>query len=123
MVIEASRTGDWRYEIAVTGRNERLVRRFDHSRCWTYNRRGWTIPGLAGSIREDPRVTVAAFDFPFSIPLELLQCAAFAGTVEEDAFRIRANWARFVEKHVVSRFPRYTVQTNSLHRARSEYRS
>src|SRR5689334_14379900 len=78
IMIEASRTGDRRYRIASTGRNERLVRKFNRSGCWADNRRGWSIPLLVGSIREDPRVTVVAFDFPFSIPVNLLRCATFA---------------------------------------------
>jgi hypothetical protein len=100
IVIEASRTGERRYEIAATGRNKRLVVGFEPSLCWPNNRRGWTIPNLALSIRDDPRVTVAAFDFPFSIPLDLLQNAAFACRVATDAFHTRANWAQFVNQRV-----------------------
>jgi hypothetical protein len=102
IVIEAARTGDRHYRITATGRNERLVRRLERARHWTDRRRGWRIPDLARSIKEDhPRVTAAAFDFPFSIPLDLLRCKAFANKVnQEDAFGTRANWAHFVEQHV-----------------------
>jgi hypothetical protein len=100
IAIEASRTGDGRYKIAPAGRNERLVRKLDRTLGWTNNRRGWTIPGLAASIRDDPKVIVAAFDFPFSIPLDLLQSAAFACKVTAGAFETRANWAQFVKQHL-----------------------
>jgi hypothetical protein len=67
IAIEASRAGDKRYKITPAGRNERLVRKLDHPLCWRNNRRGWTIPGLAVSIRDDPRLIVAAFDFPLAL--------------------------------------------------------
>jgi hypothetical protein len=100
IVIEAFHTGDRRYEIAATGRNKRLVVGSEQSLCWPNNRPGWTIPDLALSIRDDPRVVVAAFDFPFSIPLVLLQDAAFACRVGADAFHTRANWTQFVNQRV-----------------------
>lgn len=105
IVIEASRAAARRYEIAATGRNERLLRWFDHAGCWPDNRCGWTIPELAESIREDHAIATAAFDFPFSIPLELLQSAAFADRVAAPTFGTRVNWVEFVEQHVGLAFP------------------
>lgn len=100
IAIEAFRTAVRRYEILATGRNERLVRQHDDVQSWSYNRRGWTIPGLAKSIRNDPTIAVAAFDFPFSVPLHLLQDEAFAGKVNEPVFGTRLNWVQFVGQHV-----------------------
>lgn len=102
ILIEAARAGNRHYTITATGRNGRLVRKLDRGGHWTDSRRGWRIPDLARSIVEDhPRVSVAAFDFPFSIPLDLLQSAAFAHEVGVNAaFGTRANWTHFVEQHV-----------------------
>lgn len=47
IVIEASRTAVHRYQIAATGRNERLLRLFKPTSYWPDNRCGWTIPELA----------------------------------------------------------------------------
>jgi hypothetical protein len=96
IAIEAFRTAVRRYEILATGRNERLVRERDDAQSWSCNRPGWTIPGLAESIRNDDTIMTAAFDFPFSIPLRLLQDAAFAGKVEEPVFGTRVKWVHFV---------------------------
>lgn len=100
IVIEASRTAVRRYKIAATGRNERLARWFDQSRCWPENRGGWSIPKLAESISTDHAITTVAFDFPFSIPVELLQSAAFSSRVAAATFGTRVNWVQFVERRV-----------------------
>ena len=100
IAIEASRTADRRYQIPATGRNERLVRKCDPGGGWPERRRGWTIPELAKSIREDHTVGVAAFDFPFSIPLKLLQSAGFADRVGVPVFGNRTAWMHFVALHM-----------------------
>jgi hypothetical protein len=77
IAIEALRTAVRRYEILATGRNERLVRERDDAQSWSYNRRGWTIPGLAESVRNDDdrdcRLRFSVFNFAPSTP-DLVQC-------------------------------------------------
>jgi hypothetical protein len=59
-----------------------------------------TIPELAESIREDRAIATVAFDFPFSIPLDLLQNPAFAFRVAAPTFGARVKWLEFVEQRV-----------------------
>jgi len=100
IAIEASRSGERRYKIAATGRNERLVRPFHESRHWSDNRRGWTISNLAQSIAPDRNVVVVTLDFPFSIPCALLLDETFAARVTTDVFGTRENWVKFVGSRV-----------------------
>ncbi len=99
ILIEAVQVGDHHFQINADGRNERLVRHHMPSDAWKKNRRGWTLPDLADSLVTDSAVTVAAFDFPFSIPKSLLDDAAFAGRVNQPAFQTREQWAGFVSSN------------------------
>ncbi len=104
ILIEAVRTGSKSYEIRPTGRNERLVRSFSKNDHWHLNRRGWTLPGLASSLGGDKDVSVASFDFPFSIPLQLLDEPEFAAALNQPTFRSRAKWAEFVSENLSLEF-------------------
>lgn len=53
----------------------------------------------------DQGIAAIAFDFPFSIPLGLLQSAAFAFRVAAPTFVTRAKWVQFVEQRVGLAFP------------------
>jgi len=48
------------------------------------------------SLSFDPFVRVAAFDFPFSIPISLLRDAGFAGRADHRPFGSREAWSRYV---------------------------
>jgi hypothetical protein len=96
ILIEAVRLGERSYSIRPTGRNERLVRHVGVGESWKHSRRGWTVPDLAESLASDPTVTVSAFDFPFSIPLALLNDSEFAQLVGQASFRKRSIWAKYV---------------------------
>ncbi len=71
LAVEARRTGPGRYEVNRGGLNERLM---DSPPGWGAGELAFELCG-----RKDP-VLVAA-DFPFSIPRDLLEDAAFANTV------------------------------------------
>lgn len=96
ILIESERVSGRTYVVRADGRNERLVRKPAASDDWKRKRRGWTVPDLATSLATDRSVTVAAFDFPFSIPLGLLQSAAFAARMNRPTFETRSAWAAFV---------------------------
>lgn len=105
ILIEAARLKDRTYSIRPTGRNERLVRLPGAGTDWKGSRRGWTIPELTDSLVSDPLVTVASFDFPFSIPLTLLNDPEFAQLVGQPAFYKRSAWAKFVSDNLRLVFP------------------
>ncbi len=95
ILIEAARLGERSYAIRPTGRNSRL-RTTLSGPTWRDRRPGWTIPELAESMVRDRSTTVAAFDFPFSIPLSLLEDPDFARAVGQEVFGRRVEWAKFV---------------------------
>jgi len=99
ILIEAIRLGERSYAIRPTGRNARL-RTTLTGPTWRDRRPGWTIPELAESIACDPSVSVAAFDFPFSIPLSLLNDPGFAQAVGQEVFCRRAKWSQFVSDNL-----------------------
>ena len=74
ILIEAVRVAERSYSIMPSGRNERLRLSFTSTTSseWQTRRPGWTVPSLSKSLALDPKVSVAAFDFPFSIPISLL---------------------------------------------------
>ena len=96
IAVEAVRLGERHYVIEPTGRNARLVHEFDAGGSWQERRRGWTIPELTDSLCADAAVKVVAFDFPFSLPVALLNDAAFAGLMGQAPFASRAAWVQFV---------------------------
>jgi len=100
ILVEAVRNDDRSYSILPVGRNERLVRQHAPSGDWKQRRRGWTIPDVAKSLGSDPKLTVAAFDFPFSIPISLLSDAAFAGRMKRTSFGSRAVWAEMIKNEL-----------------------
>ncbi len=104
ILIEAVREGDRSYTILPIGRNERLVKQHMSNDDWKQKRRGWTIPNLAESLGPDLEVTVAAFDFPFSIPTSLLRDAAFAARMKQAPFGSRSIWAAFIASELKLRF-------------------
>jgi hypothetical protein len=106
IVVEARRLGKRKYSVEAKGRNERLTRVNDPHQSWELNRRGWTAWELGESLVSDTRnlVTVTAFDFPFSIPLELLQSASFASVVGQSPFQNRASWVSFVAEKLPMAF-------------------
>lgn len=96
ILIEAVRLSDRRYSILPTGRNARLVNASCGER-WQHRRRGWTMEQLRNSLCADTDVAAAGFDFPFSIPAELLHDVSFANAVgEREAFGTRSNWQSWV---------------------------
>ena len=97
ILIEASRLEDGCYRINPTGRNERLVREASGS-TWRERRRGWTADELVASLLADSNVNVVAFDFPFSIPLQLLKSEPFAAAVDQPTFQTRNQWTRFISQ-------------------------
>ena len=114
IAIEAVRIGEREYSVLPTGRNERL--RLSHppstSGDWQSRRPGWTLPALTASLALDPAASVAAFDFPFSIPISLLTSKDFAEAVGSEPFHTRATWARFVGDNLQLSF------SNSLAKAK-----
>jgi|SRR5579883_2153820 len=105
ILLEAQRAGERQYEIHAKGRNERLVRGHGPGMRWRELRRGWTAPEMARSLAEDARVTVMAFDFPFSLPVELFRSGEFAVRVgRTEAFGTRAEWVRFLGERVALEF-------------------
>jgi hypothetical protein len=105
VLIEAVRVRDRVYSIRPTGRNERLVRTLEAGQDWKDRRRGWTVPELANSLASDPTVTVSSFDFPFSIPLALLNDTEFAQLVGQPTFYKRSVWAKYVGDNLKLAFP------------------
>jgi hypothetical protein len=104
ILIEAVRLGERCYSVGLTGRNERLVREPDSKGGWQASRRGWTVPELSGSLASDPAVTVAAFDFPFSLPMTLLTSPDFSQLVGQPVFGSRSAWAQFVSESLRLQF-------------------
>lgn len=96
ILLEAVQIGHRHYAIEPTGRNARLVHEYASGAPWQEKRRGWTLPALAESLCADSSVKVAAFDFPFSLPVALLNDGEFARLMGQAAFRTRAAWAQFV---------------------------
>lgn len=95
ILIEAVKRGDSHYAILSTDRNERLIRPLGND--WRSRRRGWTIDRLRDSLCGDGSVVAAAFDFPFSLPIELLKDPQFSALVGcRDAFGNRENWQMLV---------------------------
>ncbi|MFK7820054.1 MAG: hypothetical protein AB8G99_15140, partial [Planctomycetaceae bacterium] len=103
ILIEATWSGDGVYRVSGEGRNGRLVRELN-STHWRERRRGWTADELVVSLHAGNAVRVAAFDFPFSIPLELLQSEAFAAAVNQPIFGTRSRWSKFVSQTLPLRF-------------------
>ncbi len=100
ILIEAFRLKSKEYVIFATGRNSRLHRAIFPPGSWRNNRCGWTIPELAQSLANDHAVTVSSFDFPFSIPMSLLQCSIYAKRLLQNPFYIRNRWADFVSQNL-----------------------
>lgn len=103
ILIEATRRNDGTYVVGPSGRNTRLVRKLGGS-SWRERRRGWTVVELAQSLGLDSDVSVAAFDFPFSIPAELLNDDSLADRIGCSAFRTRNRWAKFVASQLPLEF-------------------
>lgn len=109
VLIEAQRVSDKTYRCHESGRNQRLL---DHnplsskrsSSNWRDNRAGWTIADLAESLASDQSIAAAAFDFPFSIPIQLLESTEFAEAVDQHPFQTRTNWVRFLKQQLTLRF-------------------
>ena len=99
ILIEAVKRAPNRYEIPPSGRNERLVRPIGND--WLSRRRGWVINELRDSLVADRAVDAAAFDFPFSIPVELLNDLRFAHRVgRATPFVTRAAWQSWVAENM-----------------------
>jgi hypothetical protein len=96
ILVEAVRLDQRRYAIEPTGRNSRLVREYAKGAGWKERRRGWTLPDLVDSLCADPAVKLGAFDFPFSLPVALLNDDKFARLMGQPALLTRAAWAQFV---------------------------
>ncbi|MGL6075983.1 MAG: hypothetical protein ACRC8S_17640 [Fimbriiglobus sp.] len=103
IVLEAVRTGERSYRLGATGRNRRLVAP-ETQDGWRATRHGWTIPELLDSLIHDKTVSVAAWDFPFSIPLQLLNDHDFASVAEEPVFGSREAFVRFVVERLTLEF-------------------
>lgn len=106
------RPSDWASgttPLSRPGRNARLVRDVSSRAPWKERRRGWTLPDLAASLSADPSVKVAAFDFPFSVPVALLRDEGFAGLMGQAPFGTRAAWARFVSSRLPLSFEDETL--------------
>jgi hypothetical protein len=100
IAIEAIEIDTGHYAIKTSGFNARLAH-------WPNDRPGWTIPALRDWLLCDRTVQVAAFDFPFSVPLSLLQSAKFAGRMQvSEPFRNRDAWAKFVASRLALTFKR-----------------
>ena len=96
ILMEAVKLSGKRYSIEPAGRNERLVRP-SGGKSWRQRRRGWMLDELRESVCRDGDVGVAAFDFPFSVPLELLRDRSFAQAVgAAREFSTRAAWQAWV---------------------------
>jgi len=104
ILIEAIRLRERHYSIEPTGRNERLIRPIPNSGPWKQNRRGWTLPDLYDSLSSDRTVKACSFDFPFSIPLALLNDETFARKLNHSVFGTRRSWVEFVSERLPLRF-------------------
>jgi hypothetical protein len=104
IVIESLRRGDRSYRVQATGRNARLLRILNQGLTWQERRPGWTLPELTESLASDSSVRVMSFDFPFSIPLKLLQDRDFSQLVGREPFENRSTWAEFVSASLELRF-------------------
>jgi hypothetical protein len=100
ILVEAVRLGQRHYAVEPSGRNARLVHDYASGAPWKERRRGWTLPDLAAALSADPSVKVAAFDFPFSIPVALLGDAGFARLLGQAPFGNRGAWAQFVSSRL-----------------------
>ena len=104
ILIEAVQIGAKRYAVRPCGRNARLVRWLHGDRKWPLGRPGWTVCGLADSLASDSSVKTAAFDFPFSIPMSLLNDSFFAKALNTEPFVTRSAWAAFVSSRLRFQF-------------------
>ena len=105
ILLEARKVGDGTYRIEANGRNARLCRDVCPDDTWPIDCPGWTLPELVGSLRADMSVRVAAFDFPFSIPLALLQDASFAEAIGRNtAFGTRLAFQQFLAGEIKMAF-------------------
>lgn len=103
VLIEAVKRASNRYAILPSGRNERLVRALGID--WRARRRGWVIDELRDSLCADQTIGAAAFDFPFSIPAQLLNDLKFAKRVgRRTPFVTRAAWQKWVADKLPLRF-------------------
>jgi hypothetical protein len=100
IAIEAVEMERGHYAIHAVGTNARLAK-------WPEVRPGWTVPTLRDWLASHRTLHVGAFDFPFSIPLTLLQSPEFAKRLHLlDAFETRDRWAAFVAGRLALRFTR-----------------
>jgi hypothetical protein len=100
IAIQAVELGRGHYAIRTDGPNARLAN-------WPNIRPGWTVPTLRDWLASDRAVHVAAFDFPFSIPLALLQSREFARRLHlAQAFETRDRWAASVVARLALQFTR-----------------
>lgn len=100
IAIEAVEIEPGRYVVAPCGFNARLAQ-------WPAHRPGWTLPALRDWLVRDRTIRLAAFDFPFSLPLSLLQSPTFAlGMQVSKPFRTRSAWAAFVASRLALQFTR-----------------
>lgn len=103
ILIEAVKQSKNRYAILPGGRNQRLVEL--PGRHWRSRRRGWTIDRLRDALCGDGSVAAVAFDFPFSLPIQLLKDRQFAALVgRKEAFVTRRAWQAFVAKKLALDF-------------------
>lgn len=100
IAIEAVEIGPKHFAIRNLGRNRRLLE-------LPNGRPGWTVPALRDSLANDRSVQIGAFDFPFSIPLSLLQSGPFAQRIDvAEPFRHRSQWAAQVARRLRLEFTR-----------------
>ena len=103
ILTEAVKCAEAHYKILPEGRNARLVR--SPGSDWRSRRRGWTIDELRDSLCDDDSVTAAAFDFPFSLPNQLLNDPQFSGLVGyKSAFKTRGSWQSLVAQKLPLQF-------------------
>ena len=97
IALEAIQVAPRHYAVRATGSNLRLSRWRPGSRNWPDDRPGWTLPALREKLIADRSLEVLAFDFPFSLPLSLLDSLEFAQRMDHPiAFGTRQHWAEFV---------------------------
>jgi hypothetical protein len=100
IAIEAIEIDTGQYAIDTCGANARLAH-------WPNERPGWTLPSLRDWLVSDRTVQAGAFDFPFSLPLSLLQSPPFARRMQASKpFRTRDAWAKFVANRLALQFTR-----------------
>lgn len=109
VLVEAHRVAERSYQCHESGRNQRLLTCVNAShkplpKRWQDRRAGWTIAELTKSLVADSSIISAAFDFPFSIPMQLLESAEFAAEVDEPTFRKRTDWVHFLAEHLSLQF-------------------